>query len=220
MNQAPEKSPEHGLNLFQIGIILLSIYVLAAVAVQTFVDLTPETDSLLNQIDTVICFIFLGDFFHRLYRAPSKLHFLKWGWIDFVSSIPMFDQFRWGRAVRVIRLLRILRAFRSTKVLLGALFQHRVKSTFTVVVLSSLLLVIFSSLAMLNLEKAPESNIKTAEDAIWWAYTTITTVGYGDIVPVTAVARAMAVVEVLAGQLYLAAFVARLVGAMSRPVDS
>ncbi len=53
----------------------------------------------------------------------------------------------------------------------------------------------------------------------YFSFVSLTTVGYGDIVPVTAVARAMAVVEVLVGQLYLAGFVARLVGAMSRTTD-
>lgn len=208
MGQASQEQPEERLDIFQFGIILLSVYVLAVVAVQTFVELAPETDSLLNKIDAGICFIFLGDFFHRLYKAPSKLHFLKWGWIDFISSIPMFDQLRWGRAVRIVKLLRILRAFRSTKILLGVLFRHRVKSTFTAVVLSALVLMIFSSLAMLNLETAPESNIKTAGDAIWWAYTTITTVGYGDKYPVTTEGRIIAVILMTAGVCLFGTFTA------------
>ena len=55
-----------------------------------------------------------------------------------------------------------------------------------------MLLVIFSSIAILNVETAPESNIKTAEDAIWWAFVTITTVGYGDKFPVTTEGRIIA----------------------------
>jgi len=53
-------------------------------------------------------------------------------------------------------------------------------------------------------------------ELFYFSFITLTTVGYGDIVPACPVARALAVVEILTGQLYLAAFVARLVGAMDR----
>jgi voltage-gated potassium channel len=187
------------ITLFQVTIVFLSVYALVVVGIQTFVKLSPEMDTLLNWIDTAICFVFLTDFFHRFYRAPSKLGFLKWGWIDFISSIPVFDQLRWGRLARVVRLFRILRAFRSTKVLITFLFQHKVKSTFLMVVFTSMLLTIFSSIAMLNLETEPSSNIKTAGDAIWWACSTITTVGYGDRFPVTTEGRIVAVILMTAG---------------------
>ena len=53
-------------------------------------------------------------------------------------------------------------------------------------------MVIFSSVAILQVEDDPNSNIKTAEDALWWAYVTITTVGYGDKYPVTTEGRIIA----------------------------
>lgn len=53
-------------------------------------------------------------------------------------------------------------------------------------------MVIFSAIAILQVEDDPNSNIKTAEDAIWWAYVTITTVGYGDKFPVTTEGRIIA----------------------------
>lgn len=192
------KQPER-IGFFQLLILVLSVYVLAVVCIQTFLRLPPEMDSLLNQIDTAICVVFLCDFCLRFHAAPSKLKFMKWGWIDLVSSIPMVDQLRWGRAVRMVRLFRILRAFRSTKVLLTFLFQHRVRSTFAMVVMSSVLLTIFSSIAILNFEKTPEANIKCPEDALWWSFATITTVGYGDKFPVTTEGRIVAVILMVAG---------------------
>jgi voltage-gated potassium channel len=98
--------------------------VLGALLVEVAFKLPPQVSSLLQTLDTVICFVFLADFFHRLYRAENRLVFLKWGWIDFISSIPMLSVFRWGRIVRVVRLLRILRGVRSTKFILGALFEN------------------------------------------------------------------------------------------------
>jgi hypothetical protein len=63
------------------------------------------------------------------------------------------------------------------------------------------------------------ANIGThVAELAYFSFVSLTTVGYGDIVPVSPIARSMAIVEILAGQLYLAAFVARLVGAMSGPV--
>ena len=79
------------LTYLQCLILVLSIYVLAALFIQRVFVLSPETNVLLDRIDFVICLIFIYDFFVRLYRADSKTSFLKWGWIDLVSSIPMFD---------------------------------------------------------------------------------------------------------------------------------
>ncbi len=56
-------------------------------------------------------------------------------------------------------------------------------------------------------------------ELMYFSFMTLTTVGYGDIVPMSPMARSMVILEALAGQLYLAAFVARLVGAMSRPEE-
>jgi len=63
---------------------------------------------------------------------------------------------------------------------------------FGTVSIIAILMVIFSSIAILQMEDAPNSNIKTAEDAIWWAYVTVTTVGYGDKFPVTTEGRIIA----------------------------
>jgi voltage-gated potassium channel len=129
-------------------------------------------------------------------------------WVDFISSIPMLGIFRWARVVRVVRLLRILRAFRSSKILITYLFRHRANSTFATVTLISTILVIFSSITILHVETDAGSNIKTPVDALWWAFTTITTVGYGDKYPVTTAGRMVAVVLMIAGVGLFATFTA------------
>jgi len=188
--------------------LVLSVYVLIVVFIQTIVKLPTETTQLLDYIDSVVCLVFLYDFFLHLVQAPSKKAFLKWGWIDFVSSIPMLGIFRFARVTRVIRILRILRAFRSSKILITYLFQHRATSTLASVSMISCILVIFSSIAILHVETATSSNIKTPGDAMWWAITTITTVGYGDKYPVTNEGRAVAIVLMIVGVGLFATFTA------------
>jgi voltage-gated potassium channel len=173
------------LTSLQVVTLILSIYVLIALFVQSVVALPAETNNLLNRIDSTVCIVFLADFFVRLYRAPSKLAFLKWGWIDLVSSIPLLGVFRVGRLVRVIRIFRILRAFRSSKNLVAYLLRNRKTTSFAAVASIAFMIVVFSSIAILQFETAPEANIKTPIDAFWWAYVTVTTVGYGDRYPLS-----------------------------------
>lgn len=206
MNEGNSHSEK--LTWFQFIILFLSVYVLLAVFVETTVPLSPQTTLLLDYLDSIICIVFLYDFFHHLYHAQSKRAFLKWGWIDLISSIPMLGIFRWARVVRVVRILRILRAFRSAKILITFLFEHRAKSTFATVCLISTVLVIFSSIAILHVETDSNSNIRTPADALWWAFTTVTTVGYGDKYPITTAGRIVAVVLMLAGVGLFATFTA------------
>ena len=63
----------------------------------------------------------------------------------------------------------------------------------------ALLVVVFSSVAILHFESGPASNISTPEDALWWAVVTMTTVGYGDRYPVTTEGRIVAAVCMIAG---------------------
>jgi voltage-gated potassium channel len=185
---------------FQVLLLILSVYVLAALLADTFLHLPPEVSKVLNLVDNFICIIFLIDFFNRFFRVPDKWKFMRWGWIDLISSIPALDIFRAGRLFRVIRLLRILRAFRSTKNLVTFIFRNRTKGTFTAVALISILLVIFSSISILMIEPpAANSNIKDAEDALWWSFVTITTVGYGDRFPVTTEGRLVGAVLMICG---------------------
>ena len=185
-----------GLHLVMLA---LSVYVLGALFVETVITLAPEIRSLLQTLDSLICLVFLWDFFYHLHRAENKLAYLKWGWIDFISSIPMLTLLRWGRIVRVVRIIRVLRAIRSVKFIFHFLFEHRAKGTFITVFLITVMLVIFSSITVLNVETVPEANIRTAGDALWWAASTVTTAGYGDKYPVTTEGRILGVILMTAG---------------------
>jgi len=199
-------SPDHEtpgdvprIGLLEIAVLGLSVYVLGALLAQTVFHVSPEVSLLLDRIDTVVCVVFLADFAVRFRRAPSKLVFMKWGWIDLVSSIPAYDFLRWGRMVRVIRIMRILRAFRSSRHLVAFLYLRRTRNLALTVVLTAFVLVIFSSIAVLVFEDEKESNIRTPFDAVWWAVSTMTTVGYGDKVPVTMEGKIVAMILMVTG---------------------
>lgn len=196
-SETQEEAAQFGF--LEITVLVLSVYVLGALFFQTTFHLSPEVNVLLDGLDFVVCLVFLADFCIRFRRAPSKLAFLKWGWIDLVSSIPAFDVLRWGRLVRVIRIIRILRAFRSMKHVIAFLYRNRTKSLAGTAALSAVVLVIFSCIAILAFENEKDSNIKTPFDAIWWASSTITTVGYGDKYPVTVEGKLVAIVLMVAG---------------------
>jgi voltage-gated potassium channel len=146
----------------------------------------------LRWIDTLVCGFFLVDFIVRFRRAESKLQFMKWGWIDLLASIPEVSIFRWGRLFRIFRIVRLLRAVKSIRLLFEILFQSRTQSGVASVFTITFLVLSLSTIGILIFERAPHSNIQTADDALWWGITTITTVGYGDLYPVTAGGRILA----------------------------
>lgn len=185
---------------WQIFMLFLSVYVLVALFAQTAsIVKDAGIEEILNIVDNVVCFIFIGDFFYTLITTDNKKKFLKWGWIDLISSIPSISILRWGRFFRIIRIFRLLRGIRSMKVILKFIFQNKAKGTLLTVTLVSFVLVIFGAMAILNCETHEGSNIKNANDAIWWAFVTITTVGYGDYYPVTTLGRIVAAILMTAG---------------------
>jgi voltage-gated potassium channel len=194
-----ESSQSEKLGFLNLIIVVLSVYVLAALLVDTLFPISKDIHDLLQIIDDAICLIFLYDFFYRLYKSENKLSFMKWGWIDLISSIPALPFVRYGRLFRLIRLFRILRAFRSIKVLSQHIFRNRVQGTMSAVAIITILVVIFSSISILMVENDTASNIKTAEDALWWSLVTVTTVGYGDKFPVTTEGRVIGVVLMFVG---------------------
>jgi voltage-gated potassium channel len=190
---------ENKLGLLDFIVIILTLYVLGALVIDTFYQLPKETTILLNYFDYTICGFFFFEFLYRFVKAENKLRFMRWGWIDLLSSIPMVDFLRAGRLLRLVRLFRVIRAFKSTKQLLNHIFKNKAEGALTSVISISALLVIFSAIAILEVETVSGSNIKTAEDAIWWSYSTLLNAGYGDVYPITTEGRIIAMVLMVFG---------------------
>lgn len=185
---------------YQIFMLALCLYALGALAAQSVIRLSPGTRVILDYADYGVCAIFLVDFLMSLLFAPSRWRYLRtWGWLDLLSSIPTIDIARWGRLGRVLRVLRVLRGLKATKLLATVIARRRAENTFLTASLVALLLIVFCSVAVLHFETDPESNITSPDDALWWAFATITTVGYGDRFPVTSEGRMVATVLMAAG---------------------
>lgn len=180
--------------------LALCLWAILSLATDTVVRLDPETSQVLDYADNVVCGLFFIDFLINFYRAPRRwAYLLSWGWIDLLSSIPTVDSLRWGRAGRMMRILRVLRGVKSARAIAHFLVERRAQSAFLATFLLALLLLVFAAVAMLEFETTADSNIRTAEDALWWAISTMTTVGYGDTYPKTPEGRLVAVFLMAAG---------------------
>ena len=185
---------------YQVFILLLCIGALMLLGVDVALKLDPGTHQILLYADTVLCAIFFFDFLHSLYKAPDRRSYmLRWGWVDLLSSIPSVGPLRAGRAARIVRVLRVLRGVRSARAIAQFVLARRAQSAALAVIFLALLLLVVSSIAILQFETAATSNITTADDAMWWAVTTMATVGYGDRYPVTAEGRLVAVTLMAGG---------------------
>lgn len=183
-------------DLFVIAVTLLSIL---NIVLYFFVkDLTVQY--VIGIIDIVLSVFFLIDFLRNLRHAQSKgqYFFKDYGWADLLASLP-FPQFK------ILRIFRLLKAYRLVKkagagTILRDFLDHKAEGAVYIIFFMILILLQFGSIFVLKAEMtSPDANIKTASDAIWWVYVTITTVGYGDRYPVTNYGRFVGMVVMLVG---------------------
>ncbi len=138
---------------------------------------------------TLTWVLFTIDYVVRLVLAEHRLRWFGRHLLDLaVVALPIL------RPLRLIRLVTVLAIFQRVA---GQTLRGKVV---VYVAGSTIMLVFVASLAMLEAERpAPDAKITSFADALWWACTTITTVGYGDLFPVTATGRSIAVGLMLGG---------------------
>ncbi|WP_087036236.1 potassium channel family protein [Oceanisphaera profunda] len=182
---------------FDIVMMVLSIISVVLIVLHQFGPFEGDEKELLLKLDTGICMVLLSHFFYGLFSARDKKQFLAIHWIDFIASIPAIDIFRYGRIFQVLRVLRMLRVANQA---VRYLLKHSESTMLASMLLILLVVLGGSAIAILMTEAGnPGSNIETAEDAIWWALVTISTVGYGDYYPITTAGRVISALVILTG---------------------
>jgi len=195
----PHEENTKELGPFQLALVLLSVVLLVGLAVDFVIRVPHEIGRLIFFVDTAICGMLLVDFLWRFARASSKWRFMQWGWLDLLACVPAVPALRWGRLFRIVRVIKLVLALRSYRELLTQFVHKRRQAGLASALVLTVFVICFASIGMLLVEHDPASNIKTAEDALWWAMVTITTIGYGDRYPVTDAGRLIATVLMVSG---------------------
>jgi voltage-gated potassium channel len=170
-------------------LIVAAVVFLVAYGWVVLARLSGDTALIANIVMWVIWALFLADYIVRVALAPRT-----WNWIVthlfdlLIVVLPMF---------RPLRLLRLVVVWRIVQGVLGRTLRARVA---VYVVGSVLALGAITSLAVLEVERdAPGATITNIGQALWWEFATITTVGYGDVTPVTTAGRFIAAAMMIAG---------------------
>lgn len=183
---------EHRVRVWErwstIPLAILAVVYLALYSVEVLANLPPAIFFDFVLISDIIWAIFIIDFVVRLSLTQNKGRFLKHNIIELISLVlPMFRAFRMFRVI--IALGFLARVAQS--------FQGRV-NIYVGVILP--MLIFTCALGVYDAEhRVAGANILSFGDSLWWAFVTVTTIGYGDFYPITFEGRAIAVLLMLSG---------------------
>ena len=151
-------------------------------------------------INFAISIVLLFDFGVRLFHAPNKRqYFFPLGLCDLAGSLPGFPILRLFRIPSLLISLRELR-YTTSREILETARSRLAESTLLTGIIIVFLVVTIGGTAMVVVEApAPGSNIKNGGDALWFAIVTISTVGYGDLFPVTVAGRLIGAMMIVVG---------------------
>ena len=177
------------MRLTEIPLLVSAIAFLIAYAWAVLGQLQGGWSVLASAVMTVSWAIFVIDYFVRLYLAEDKRRWFVQNLLDLaIVLLPML------RPLRLLRLVSVLAVFQRIG---GTRLVGRVALYVSV---STVMLILVGSLAMLSVERhQPDATITSYGDALWWAVVTMTTVGYGDMYPVSAEGRLIAVALMVGG---------------------
>jgi len=171
-------------------LILLSIL---AFTIETIPDLEQRTIDLLNTFELVCIIIFSIEYIIRLYIAKKKFKFIFsfYGIIDLLAILPFYLSFgfdlRSARILRFLRLFRIIKLVRYNKAINRFTIAFKmIKEELIMFSVVSLILIYLSAVGIYYFENdvQPDS-FSSIFSSLWWSVVTLTTVGYGDAVPIT-----------------------------------
>jgi len=179
---------------WELGMAALAV---AYVAIGFASDAAPAGQAgTLQAVDTLLTGIFVAEFASRFGASRDRIAYLRGHWIDLVALVPVV---RGARVLRLVRLLRLVRAFAGVFRALTHVQRLAGHRGLVWLFVSWMAVMVLSSLALYTAEEGVNSAISSPLDALWWGVVTLTTVGYGDVYPVTPEGRLAASVLMLLG---------------------
>ncbi len=207
-----------GINMLIVALVLLS---LLALAIETEPTISPAWRQGLNVFNLVIIAVFAVEYVTRLWVAGEdpryrglvgrvRYMFTPFALADLLAFLPelLFLLLAQGQGEQTLMVLRVLRLFRLVKIarcvpafeVLGAALRRSGSQLLTTLAVA-LALVYISAVALYFIEGVGQGREEFASipRAVWWATATLTTVGYGDVYPITTLGRIAASVIAIAG---------------------
>ncbi|MBN2166550.1 MAG: ion transporter [Marinilabiliaceae bacterium] len=198
-------------DLIWLWIIVLSVLV---VMLESIPHIGTKYNQIFNFIEWIVTILFLIEYSLRIYSSENKKQYIFsfWGIIDFISIVPIFSSlifsnYKYFQIVRILRLLRvyrILKLFRFTResqVLYNALLASRYKISVFLSTVTALVILLGTLMYVIENGK---NNFTSIPQSIYWAVVTITTVGFGDIVPQTILGKIVSSVIMIIGYAIIA----------------
>ncbi|WP_444894099.1 ion transporter [Microbulbifer sp. TRSA001] len=178
---------------FSIFIQCLIVASLVSFSISTIPDLTQSQKGFLHAFEVFSVIVFTVEYLGRVYVAKNKLNFIFsfYGLIDLLAFLPFYIAS--GLDLRALRVVRLFQVFRVLKLLRYSKAVARFSRAFRMVKeelvlfgVTALILLYLAAVGIYYFENTAQSEqFKSIFHSLWWAVTTLTTVGYGDMYPVT-----------------------------------
>jgi len=200
--------------LFDLGLIAAIIVSVLVVLIESTPNINEFLRTALVSIEWTITILFTIEYGLRVYSVsqPWRYIFSFYGLVDLFAIVPSYlGLFYSGMSslllLRVIRMLRVFRIFKLSHYLKDAdllLVAMKQSSRKILIFLYSVVVIVFSFGGVMFLVEGPENGFTSIPTAIYWAIVTLTTVGYGDIVPQTPLGQILASAVMVTGYAIIA----------------
>lgn len=170
---------------YELFILFLGTLSLVWTFAAILLPIPVQTIKVIKIYDSLVCLIFFFDFLRSLIKAENKKQYLRFGWLDFLGSIPIILVLHIARIYRISKAIYNLRK-QNYKELVSDVKENNNESVILGLSLLGIIGILLGSIFILRFEQhTPNANILTSAEALWWVLVTTSTVGYGDYYPVS-----------------------------------